>query len=56
MRIAIVGDLQYYEGENIDDIAEEIASLKPDTVILLGDYGYWDGFGCYEVFAGALCP
>ncbi len=51
MKIAIVGDLQYFEGESIDGIAEEINSLEPDVVILLGDYGYWDGFGSYEVFS-----
>lgn len=51
MRIAVVGDLQYQNGENISLIADDIAALNADTVILLGDYGYWDGFGTYEVFS-----
>lgn len=50
MRIAVVGDLQYQKGENISLVADDIAKLNADTVILLGDYGYWDGFGTYEVF------
>ena len=50
MRIAVVGDLQYEKGENISVVADDIAKLNADTVILLGDYGYWDGFGTYEVF------
>lgn len=51
MRIAIVGDLQYEKGENISHIADDINNLAPDAVILLGDYGYWDGFGTYDVFS-----
>lgn len=51
MRIVIVGDLQYQRGENISPIVDDIAGLNADTVILLGDYGYWDGFGTYEVFS-----
>lgn len=51
MRIAVVGDLQYQKGENISPIADDIAELNADAVILLGDYGYWDGFGTYEVFS-----
>lgn len=51
MRIAIVGDLQYEKGEDISHVADDIEGLNPDVVILLGDYGYWDGFGTYEVFS-----
>jgi len=51
MKIAIVGDLQYWEGESIDEIVTDINSLEVDGVILLGDYGYWDGFGSYDVFS-----
>lgn len=51
MRIAVVGDLQYEKGEDISKIADDIKNLAPDAVILLGDYGYWDGFGTYEVFS-----
>lgn len=50
MRIAIVGDLQYREGESVESIAQDIAELKPDSIIILGDYGYWRGFGSSEVF------
>ncbi len=51
MRIAVVGDLQYQKGEDISLVADDIAQLDADAVILLGDYGYWDGFGTYEVFS-----
>lgn len=51
MRIVIVGDLQYEKNERIDGIAADVNSLLPDVAVLLGDYGYWDGFGSYEVFA-----
>lgn len=50
MRIAIVGDLQYREDESVENIALELKAINPDTVVILGDYGYWDGFGSYEVF------
>ena len=50
MRIAVVGDIQYRKGEDITEIAQDISALEPDTVIIVGDYGYWDGFGSYEVF------
>lgn len=51
MRIAVVGDLQYRKGEDITEIAQDISALEADTVIIVGDYGYWDGFGSYEVFS-----
>lgn len=51
MRIAVVGDLQYEKGEDLTEIVEDIAGLNADIIILLGDYGYWDGFGTYEVFS-----
>ena len=50
MRIAIVGDLQYKEGESVEIIALDLADVKPDAVVIVGDYGYWEGFGSYEVF------
>jgi len=51
MRIVILGDLQYRRNEIIDGIVDDVKSLLPDVVILLGDYGYIDGFGSYEVFS-----
>lgn len=51
MRIAIVGDLQYWEGESVEDIVNDLITLNPDAVVILGDYGYWNGFGSYEVFS-----
>lgn len=51
MRIVIVGDLQFKRGESINDIARDISELSPDYTILLGDYGYWECFGSYEVFS-----
>ena len=40
MRIAVVGDIQYRKGEDITEIAQDISALEPDTVIIVGDYGY----------------
>lgn len=50
MRIVIIGDMQYEEGERIGSIAQDIDSLRPDIVILLGDYGTWENYGSYETF------
>lgn len=50
MKIAIVGDLQYSDGENLDSVAEDIASIGPDCTVIVGDYAYGSKFGSFEAF------
>lgn len=51
MRIAVIGDLQYSQDESIENIVEDINSIKPDITVLLGDYGDWNKYGSYEAFS-----
>lgn len=52
MRIALIGDLQYRDGEDerISRAMDQVAALQPDLAVSLGDYGGYGKLGMLQGF------